>query len=134
VGSAIEAQMTDDTGGMDAVRRGADNSSALDDMIDDATDAHAHTSKGVQETGTAEELAAGAKGPSLRRMENIARVEGIDDCPLTCSAAAITNCMPPLLAAVRTADPGVQLARVWTTMLCISVLERLNTSWIWGNG
>jgi hypothetical protein len=134
LGSAIEAQMSDDGGGMDAMRRGGDNTSALDDMIDDMTDSHATKSKGVEESGAEDEAAAGGKGPSLRRMESIARVEGIEDCPLTCSPAAITSCMPALLAAVRTADPGVELARVWTTMLCISVLERLSTSWIWGDG
>jgi hypothetical protein len=42
--------------------------------------------------------------------------------------------MPARLAAVKTADPSVDVIRVWTTLCCVSSLQRLNVSWIWGDG
>jgi hypothetical protein len=42
--------------------------------------------------------------------------------------------MPARLAAVKTADPSVDVIRVWTTLCCVSSLQRLNVSWIWGHG
>jgi len=56
------------------------------------------------------------------------------DDPLTCSADAIIAAMPRRLAAVKVADPSVDVVRVWTTLCCISSLQRLNVSWIWGDG
>ena len=56
------------------------------------------------------------------------------DDPLTCSADAIIAAMPARLAAVKAADPSVDVVRVWTTLCCVSSLQRLNVSWIWGDG
>jgi hypothetical protein len=56
------------------------------------------------------------------------------DDPLSCSPIAIVASMPPKLAAVKKADPTVDVVRVWTTMCCVSHLQRLNVSWIWGSG
>jgi hypothetical protein len=56
------------------------------------------------------------------------------DDPLTCSADAIIAAMPARLAVVRATDPSVDVARVWTTMCCVSSLQRLNVSWVSGNG
>jgi hypothetical protein len=56
------------------------------------------------------------------------------DCPLTCSVSAITASLPPRLGAVLGADAGVEVMRVWSTMLAVSVLERMNVSWLWGDG
>ena len=59
------------------------------------------------------------------------------DCPLTCSVAAISGAMPPALNKLLKAGQlfsAVKVRRVWTTMCCISVLERLNVCWVWGDG
>ena len=55
----------------------------------------------------------------------------LNDCPLTCPAEAITESMP---RALRALSPDAQSARVWCTLCCIAVLERMNTSWIAGDG
>jgi hypothetical protein len=57
-----------------------------------------------------------------------------DDCPLTCPRSAIVDSVPAALAAVRDAAPGVDPERVWTTLLCICVLERMKFSFIFGDG
>ena len=60
------------------------------------------------------------------------RAEGeIDDCPLTCSVSALFKTVPKALAEALSDDPSVDPACVWTTMCCISSLERLNICWIW---
>jgi hypothetical protein len=56
------------------------------------------------------------------------------DCPLTCFPSAIVTSLPRRLVRLREADPAVEEVRVWTTLCCISVLERMNNSWIWGDG
>jgi hypothetical protein len=58
----------------------------------------------------------------------------ISDCPLTCPPSAILESVPAALAAVRDAAPEVDPGRVWTTILCICVLERMKYSFIWGDG
>lgn len=55
----------------------------------------------------------------------------ITDCPLTCPEEAITESMP---RALRALSADAQPARVWCTLCCIAVLERMNTSWIAGDG
>jgi hypothetical protein len=56
------------------------------------------------------------------------------DDPLSCSADAIIAAMPARLAAAATADASIDVVRVWTTLCCVSSLQRLNVSWIWGDG
>ena len=60
--------------------------------------------------------------------------EFANDDPLSCSPLAILHSMPLALVAVKTANPSIDVARVWTTMCCIASLQRLNVSWIWGDG
>ena len=55
----------------------------------------------------------------------------ITDCPLTCPEEAITESMP---RALRALSADAQPARVWCTLCCIAVLERLNVCWISGDG
>ena len=56
---------------------------------------------------------------------------GLVDCPVTCSKEAIVDSMP---RALRVLGPDVQATRVWCTLCCIAVLQRMNVSWIAGNG
>ena len=59
------------------------------------------------------------------------------DCPLMCSVSAINNAMPPALIKLRKAGQllsAVKLRRIWTTLCCIAVLERLNVCWVAGDG
>ena len=61
----------------------------------------------------------------------------LTDCPINCSVGAISSAMPPALIKLRTAgdlSSAVKLRRVWTTMCCIAVLERLSVCWVWGDG
>jgi hypothetical protein len=56
---------------------------------------------------------------------------GLIDCPVTCSKEAVVESMP---RALRVLGPDVQVSRVWCTLCCISVLQRMNVSWIAGDG
>jgi len=57
------------------------------------------------------------------------------DCPVTCSPDAIVASIPRALTNLATDVPtAVMVRRVWTTMCCIAVLERLIVSWVWGDG
>lgn len=59
----------------------------------------------------------------------------MSDNPLDCSVSAIGHAMPSALANLKPCDaPLGVLHRIWTTMCCIAVLERLNVSWVWGDG
>ena len=59
----------------------------------------------------------------------------VTDCPVTCSEDAIVKAMPRALTKLATDVPAAAtLRRVWTTMCCISVLERLVVCWVWGDG
>jgi hypothetical protein len=129
LGSAAAAAAGDleDMGG-----RHADGSSALDDALDDADRMHARASTAGVEDASA--LDPSSPRTSQRRSDSMSRAAALDDCPLSCSVRAITSSMPRRLAAVRTADPSANVERVWTTMCCIRVLERMNTCWIWGDG
>ena len=71
---------------------------------------------------------AGAREPraSLSDMH-----QGLTDCPITCPKEAITDSMP---RALRALDADAQAARVWCTLCCIAVLQRLNVCWIAGDG
>lgn len=57
--------------------------------------------------------------------------QDITDCPVTCPKAAISDSMP---RALRALGPDAQAARVWCTLCCLAVLERMNTCWIAGDG
>jgi hypothetical protein len=59
----------------------------------------------------------------------------LTDCPINNSAEAIALAMPRALAKLAVdASSTVTLRRVWTTMCCIAVLERLIVCWVWGDG
>jgi hypothetical protein len=135
LGSVTEAVVTEDIAGI-----GDTNEGALDDALasDGATTAHERSSmSGVDESvAPAEAVAESSRRVSMspRRSAAMTRAAAISDCPLTCSVAAITGSLPRRLAHVRAQDASIAVSRVWTTMLCISMLERLNNSWIWGDG
>ena len=57
---------------------------------------------------------------------------GPQDCPLTNYNTSVTDIMPNRLAHLEV--HGVDVNRVWTTMCCISLLEDLPFSFIWGDG
>ena len=56
------------------------------------------------------------------------------DCPLTCYRDAITDMMPRRLARIAAEDPGIDAARVWTTLIVVHTLEKLPMSWMFGDG
>ena len=59
----------------------------------------------------------------------------LTDCPINNSTEAITLAIPRTLAKLAVDAPSaVTLRRVWTTMCCIAVLERLIVCWVWGDG
>ena len=60
--------------------------------------------------------------------------DAVRDDPLTCSVSAIVASIPVRLAALHVVDPSIDVARVWTTMCCVAHLQRLNMSWVWGDG
>ncbi len=133
LGTIAQASILEDT---DDDGRRDDASTALDDVLGTGDQAHAKSSAGGVDESLAPEDATSTtpRSASLRRIASMTRAANINDCPLTCSVSAITASMPRRLSALRTSDAAVELTRVWTTMLCISVLERLNNSWIWGDG
>ncbi len=95
-------------------------------------DDHARASDpGRAQNLAANEEAAGRRSTSLRRAESMERAASIADCPLTCSAAAITASIPRQL---RSLDASIKVSRVWATLCCIAVLERFPASWVWGDG
>jgi hypothetical protein len=115
--------------GMDGRHEGG--SSALDDALDDGDRVHVRASTAGVEDAESDPSTPRA---SQRRSESMSRAAALDDCPLSCSVRAITSSMPRRLAAVHNAYPYINVERVWTTMLCICVLERMNACWIWGDG
>jgi hypothetical protein len=131
LGSVAEAVATEDVGGDG---RRDDASSTLDDVLGARDDAHVRSTKDGVDESLAPAEAATPRTASLRRAESMTRAAGIADCPLTCSVSAIGGSMPRRLSELRAVDASIAVSRVWTTMLCISVLERLNNSWIWGDG
>jgi hypothetical protein len=56
------------------------------------------------------------------------------DCPLTASVDAVRASVPPRLRRLQALDTSIDAERVWTTLCCIAVLQRVNASWIWGDG
>jgi hypothetical protein len=79
----------------------------------------------------------GAQEEATRNRKEKRQSTPATDCPLTCSVSAISSSIPPALLKLRKAGDvpsAVTLRRVWTTMCCISVLERLNVCWVWGDG
>ena len=79
--------------------------------------------------------AADKKGmPRMSVVGNAGLEANPGDDPLTCSADAIIAAMPARLAVVKANDPSVDVVRVWTTLCCVSSLQRLNVSWILGDG
>ena len=56
------------------------------------------------------------------------------DDPLACSAASLVASVPSRLAALQAQDPSINANRVWATLCCITMLQELPVSWIWGDG
>jgi hypothetical protein len=135
LGSVAETVATNDDDNIDGDGRRDDASSALDDVLSSSDHAHTKSSKdGVDDSLAPEDATSTLGSASLRRISSMTRAANINDCPLTCSVSAISASMPRRLSALRASDASIELARVWTTMCCIAVLERMNTSWIWGDG
>ena len=75
------------------------------------------------------------KDDETPRVRQRAKRRPATDCPVTCSADAIVLSIPKALTKLATDVPSaVKLRRVWTTMCCIAVLERLAVCWVWGDG
>ena len=83
----------------------------------------------MEPVGTAADAA-----PAATRAGALLGHGAIADCPLTSSPEALTSSMPQRLAAVAQADPDAQVQRVWATMCCIASLQRLNVSFVHGDG
>ena len=62
------------------------------------------------------------------------RAENVYDCPLTSSGRSIVSSIPHRLRLLGAEHAHINVARVWTTMCCIKVLEVQRTCWIWGDG
>ena len=62
------------------------------------------------------------------------KAENVYDCPLTNSAHSIVSSIPHRLRLLGAEHAHINVARVWTTMCCIKVLEVQRTCWIWGDG
>ncbi len=108
----------------------------LKDMVGGATEAF-DDDRNVAEAvfqGWQGDAAAAPEDEAVVAAAGTVDLDSYNDCPLTCSVSAVTASLPPRLAAVRAADAGAEVMRVWSTMLAISMLERLNVSWIWGDG
>jgi len=58
----------------------------------------------------------------------------LSDCPLSFSASAFEESLPPLLTRLAGDVPELPLLRIWTTLCCIATLEKLHTCWIAGDG
>ena len=56
------------------------------------------------------------------------------DDPLACSAASLVASIPRRLAALQAEDANIDASRVWSTLCCITMLQELPVSWIWGDG
>jgi hypothetical protein len=131
--AAEAAELAD--GGSDGVGFDSHNEeSALDDALTAGQQAK-RTGKGESEDMKPVGVAAGTK-PELSRSFSLLMQSRatIQDCPLTSSAEALTSSMPVRLAAVAEADPDAQVHRVWATMCCCAALQRMNMSWIFGDG
>jgi hypothetical protein len=90
-------------------------------------------------TETAERL-MGEQGETIIHTEAllaqfpVAERDTPNDDPLACQAGAIVASMPPLLADIAASDSSINVARVWTTLCVLCMLEELPFSWIWGDG
>ena len=56
------------------------------------------------------------------------------DDPLACSAASLVASIPKRLVALQAEDASIDASRVWATLCCITMLQELPVSWIWGDG
>ena len=56
------------------------------------------------------------------------------DDPLACSPASLVASIPQRLTALQVQDPSIDAGRVWATLCCITMLQELPVSWIWGDG
>ena len=79
-------------------------------------------------------LSSASRSSLPRRSVNMARAAALKDCPVTFSMSAISRSVPRELAQLRADDPSINVVRVWTTMMCITVLEKMINSWIFGDG
>jgi hypothetical protein len=82
------------------------------------------------------------KESDMREMRSSSSVCGVNepasatvfDCPLTNSPASILATVPRVLLACEADDASINVARVWATMCCISLLERQRIAWLWVRG
>jgi hypothetical protein len=128
LGAAVEVALTGEEDGLSAGRHDCDWDEAVDAAVQGADMGAAADSDAQPRTADLTRLA------SLRRFSTSARAETVTDCPLTCSARAVASSIPLRLARLRDDDADIKTARVWCTMCVIAVLERMNNSFIWGDG
>jgi hypothetical protein len=123
--AGAELLMEMDEGEVDEGRH-ADGSSALDDLLDDGERVRVRNSAtGVEDNEWDADADAGVRTSrrSVRRSVSFARAVTLDDCPITCSVAAIGASVPKRLARLRITARHVNVTRVWTTLCCVTVLE-----------
>lgn len=132
VGAVAEAGLELDVEGGDDERDDARReNNAVEDLFAAMRDAALPRSDSAAGART---LDRAESSRALRRTESLVAASHITDCPLTCSVAAIVEATPRRLVALQAADAGINASRIWATLCCISVLERMNVSWIWGDG
>ena len=128
------ADLNDD-GGFDDDRDDARRENdAIEGIFSAMRDAALPRSSSAKQAEHAEQLARLESSRALRRSMSLTAAAEIKDCPLTCCVTAIVETVPRRLVALQAADAGINASRIWTTLCCISFLERINVSWIWGDG
>ena len=110
------------------------HNNAIEDVFNAMREAVLPRSSSVGAQGRADALEHADSSRALRRTQSLALAAEITDCPLTCSVTAIIDTIPRRLMALQAADASISAPRIWTTLCCIAVLERMNVSWIWGDG
>ena len=135
LGAIVEAGADFDDDGVDGDRdddRRENN--AIEDVFAAMRDAVLPRTSSARAAERSDSLQRAESLRALRRTQSLAIAAEIEDCPLTCSVSAIVEATPRRLVALQAADPSINASRIWTTLCCIAVLERMNVSWIWGDG
>ena len=142
LGAAAEVLANADDNDEDGARHESD-ATAMDDIMNTVSDARAarRTKSGITVVDASDDgdpntprVSSPRRSSMPRRSVSFARAAALTDCPLSFSVSAISRSMPRALVRLRMEDSSINVVRVWTTMLCIYVLEKMNVSWIWGDG
>ena len=134
LGAVVEAGIDlDDDGGGDDRDADREQNNAIEDVFAAMREAVSPRAAPEPAASNANALHR-ASTRVMRRTQSLSVAAEISDCPLTCSVAAIVESTPRRLVAIQAADAKVNASRIWTTLCCIAMLERMNVSWIWGDG